>query len=173
MILAETTRSAPQALDKLLPFQRSDFEGIFEAMDGLPVTIRLLDPPLHEFLPDTRSCERDRRAALPGRSPARSPRSRRSWQRSAAARGQPDARPPRLPPGHHLSRRSTRCRCGRSSRPPCTSAKDRRCTRMSEIMIPLVGLVKELQLTATAVRGRGQEVMEGDRRAARATRSAR
>ena len=40
-----------QALDKLLPEQREDFEGIFEAMDGLPVTIRLLDPPLHEFLP--------------------------------------------------------------------------------------------------------------------------
>src|SRR5204862_973031 len=39
------------ALDKLLPHQQSDFEGIFEAMAGLPVTIRLLDPPLHEFLP--------------------------------------------------------------------------------------------------------------------------
>jgi len=39
------------ALDELLPFQRSDFEGILEAMDGLPVTVRLLDPPLHEFLP--------------------------------------------------------------------------------------------------------------------------
>src|SRR5262249_35777722 len=38
-------------LAKLLPFQRSDFEGLFRAMDGLPVTIRLLDPPLHEFLP--------------------------------------------------------------------------------------------------------------------------
>jgi len=41
-----------QALDKLLPEQRKDFEGIFEAMNGLPVTIRLLDPPLHEFLPN-------------------------------------------------------------------------------------------------------------------------
>jgi len=40
-----------RALDELLPFQRSDFEGILEAMDGLPVTVRLLDPPLHEFLP--------------------------------------------------------------------------------------------------------------------------
>ncbi|HEU4878436.1 MAG TPA: putative PEP-binding protein, partial [Gemmatimonadaceae bacterium] len=40
-----------RALDKLLPMQRHDFEGIFEAMNGLPVTIRLLDPPLHEFLP--------------------------------------------------------------------------------------------------------------------------
>jgi len=40
-----------KALDKLLPFQRRDFIGIFKAMDGLPVTIRLIDPPLHEFVP--------------------------------------------------------------------------------------------------------------------------
>jgi pyruvate,orthophosphate dikinase len=51
MILAETEGERRAALDRLLPFQQSDFEGIFEAMAGLPVTIRLLDPPLHEFLP--------------------------------------------------------------------------------------------------------------------------
>jgi pyruvate,orthophosphate dikinase len=51
MILAETLEARQAALDKLLPMQRSDFEGIFEAMGGRPVTIRLLDPPLHEFLP--------------------------------------------------------------------------------------------------------------------------
>ena len=51
MILAEDEAGRRTALDKLLPIQRSDFEGIFEAMDGLPVTIRLLDPPLHEFVP--------------------------------------------------------------------------------------------------------------------------
>ena len=51
MILADDEASRRAALDKLLPMQRSDFEGIFKAMDGLPVTIRLLDPPLHEFLP--------------------------------------------------------------------------------------------------------------------------
>ena len=51
MILAEDEAGRRKALDKLLPIQRSDFEGIFEAMDGLPVTIRLLDPPLHEFVP--------------------------------------------------------------------------------------------------------------------------
>ncbi len=50
-ILAETKEAREKALQKLLPYQRGDFEGIFEAMDGLPVTIRLLDPPLHEFLP--------------------------------------------------------------------------------------------------------------------------
>ena len=51
MIVARDESGRRRALDKLLPMQRSDFEGIFEAMDGYPVTIRLLDPPLHEFLP--------------------------------------------------------------------------------------------------------------------------
>ncbi len=53
MILAENPEVQRRALAKLLPMQREDFEGIFRAMDGLPVTIRLLDPPLHEFLPKT------------------------------------------------------------------------------------------------------------------------
>ncbi|XP_077240614.1 pyruvate orthophosphate dikinase isoform X2 [Tasmannia lanceolata] len=52
MIMAATLEQRKAALDLLLPYQRSDFEGIFRAMDGLPVTIRLLDPPLHEFLPE-------------------------------------------------------------------------------------------------------------------------
>ena len=51
MIIAETPEQRKKALSKLLPMQRGDFEGIYEAMEGLPVTIRLLDPPLHEFLP--------------------------------------------------------------------------------------------------------------------------
>lgn len=51
MILADTKEERQRALDQLLPMQQSDFEGIFTAMDGFPVTIRLLDPPLHEFLP--------------------------------------------------------------------------------------------------------------------------
>ena len=51
MILADTPEARRTALAKLLPFQRRDFIGIFEAMNGLPVTIRLIDPPLHEFVP--------------------------------------------------------------------------------------------------------------------------
>lgn len=51
MILADTSEARRRALDKLLPFQRRDFTGLFEAMKGLPVTIRLVDPPLHEFVP--------------------------------------------------------------------------------------------------------------------------
>jgi pyruvate,orthophosphate dikinase len=53
MIFAESERDRKKALDKLLPFQRTDFVGIFREMNGLPVNIRLLDPPLHEFLPHT------------------------------------------------------------------------------------------------------------------------
>ncbi len=51
MIMADDEAGRRAALERLLPFQQGDFEGIFEAMAGLPVTIRLLDPPLHEFLP--------------------------------------------------------------------------------------------------------------------------
>ncbi len=58
MILAEERPAREKALAKLLPFQRDDFMGIFKAMNGLPVTVRLLDPPLHEFLPhDTKQQE--------------------------------------------------------------------------------------------------------------------
>ncbi|HEX8947897.1 MAG TPA: pyruvate, phosphate dikinase, partial [Dissulfurispiraceae bacterium] len=53
MILSDTVEGRKKALAKLLPFQKGDFAGIFKAMAGLPVTIRLLDPPLHEFLPHT------------------------------------------------------------------------------------------------------------------------
>ena len=51
MILADTVEGREKALAKLLPYQKADFKGILEAMDGLPVNIRLLDPPLHEFVP--------------------------------------------------------------------------------------------------------------------------
>jgi pyruvate,orthophosphate dikinase len=60
MIMAEDENGRRAALEKLLPFQQADFEGIFEAMHGLPVTIRLLDPPLHEFLPDEQDAKNER-----------------------------------------------------------------------------------------------------------------
>ncbi len=55
MIVAESREARVKALEKLLPFQRRDFVGIFRAMDGYPVTIRLIDPPLHEFVPHDRA----------------------------------------------------------------------------------------------------------------------
>ncbi|MFO7943307.1 MAG: pyruvate, phosphate dikinase [Anaerolineales bacterium] len=54
MILADSVEKRQEALDKLLPYQREDFDGLFEVMTGLPVIIRLIDPPLHEFMPDER-----------------------------------------------------------------------------------------------------------------------
>src|SRR5271166_2572053 len=54
MIIADTAIARKKALDQLLPYQRRDFIGIFKAMDGFPVTIRLIDPPLHEFVPHER-----------------------------------------------------------------------------------------------------------------------
>jgi pyruvate, orthophosphate dikinase len=62
-ILADDEPGRRAALDRLLPFQQSDFEGIFTAMAGLPVTIRLLDPPLHEFLPSEEQATSDKMRA--------------------------------------------------------------------------------------------------------------
>jgi pyruvate,orthophosphate dikinase len=59
VILGATTEERRERLEDLLPLQQGDFEGLFEAMEGLPVTIRLLDPPLHEFLPDRHEIEAD------------------------------------------------------------------------------------------------------------------
>ncbi|WP_205461862.1 pyruvate, phosphate dikinase [Mangrovibacterium lignilyticum] len=59
MILAETIEEREKSLAKLLPYQRSDFEGIFEAMAGYGVTVRLLDPPLHEFVPHNKSAQEE------------------------------------------------------------------------------------------------------------------
>ena len=59
MILADNEVDRRKALKKLLPFQRRDFQGIFKALDGRPATIRLLDPPLHEFLPHDQASQRD------------------------------------------------------------------------------------------------------------------
>ena len=72
MILAEDKDDRVKALAKLLPYQRDDFVGIFKALDGLPATIRFLDPPLHEFLPH------DKRAAARSREETRRARSRTS-----------------------------------------------------------------------------------------------
>ena len=97
MILADDEAGRRRALAKLKPMQRRDFEDIFKAMNGLPVTIRLLDPPLHEFLPhETRTAAPDRQGngdfAAPPEEEGRRP-----------ARVQPHAGPPRLPPWSHLS----------------------------------------------------------------------
>ncbi len=64
MIMAEDTKGREKALAKLLPMQRKDFYGIFKAMNGRPVTIRLLDPPLHEFVPHEKASQKEMAARL-------------------------------------------------------------------------------------------------------------
>ena len=70
MVIANTTEERISALDKLEVMQREDFIGIFEAMEGHPVTIRLLDPPLHEFLPKTHELQKDLDALEPASAEA-------------------------------------------------------------------------------------------------------
>src|SRR5438445_1895693 len=64
MIVAESGDARRKALEKLLPFQRRDFVGLFKAMDGCPVTIRLVDPPLHEFVPHERAKQEELAAGV-------------------------------------------------------------------------------------------------------------
>ena len=106
MILADNEADRRKALDELLPLQREDFYGVFKAMHGSPVTIRTIDPPLHEFLP-----KREELMVEIARLEERGGNARRARREApaaaagrAAARVQPDARPPRRPPRHHLSR---------------------------------------------------------------------
>ena len=91
MILSDNEADEQAALDELAVLQRADFVGILEAMDGLPVTVRLLDPPLHEFLPDTEELAGqagDRRAVRRGRgAPARPPAPGRRSTRCSGTRG--------------------------------------------------------------------------------------
>ena len=96
VILADDVDERRKRLDELAPLQQGDFEGLFEAMEGLPVTIRLLDPPLHEFLPDPDELPEGPQRTVPGRCR----RSTRCWARAACASGS-------------SIRRSTRCRSAR------------------------------------------------------------
>ncbi len=98
MILAETSEQRAAALEKILPMQREDFVGILRAMAGLPVTIRLLDPPLHEFLPKGEHEIRELAARM-GVSYEHLKQTCRQ-----AVRVQPDAGPSRVAAGNHLSR---------------------------------------------------------------------
>ena len=97
MILADNREARVKALDKLLPFQRRDFIGIFKAMDGFPVTIRLIDPPLHEFVPHEREKQEELAKELGLRC------GDGGAARGAIARSQPDAGPSRVPTVDHLS----------------------------------------------------------------------
>jgi pyruvate, orthophosphate dikinase len=135
-ILAQDLKAREKALVKLLPLQRGDFEGIFKAMDGCPVTIRLLDPPLHEFVPH--GCGGPGRN---GQAPGRAGREGRA--RQAAARDEPDAGPSRLPPLDHLSRAVRHADHGHH-RSGLQRRQEKPIKVLPEIMVPLVGTKAEL-----------------------------
>ncbi len=120
MIMAADTAEREQHLAKLLPFQREDFDGIFRAMEGLPVTIRLLDPPLHEFLPNYTEVVVELEKMRLTKAPAKEIEAQEQLVATVKSSGrvEPHAGHPRLPPGHPVARRSTPCRCAPSSRRP-------------------------------------------------------
>jgi pyruvate,orthophosphate dikinase len=114
MIMAETEGGRRVALARLLPFQRQDFVDLFRIMAGLPVTIRLLDPPLHEFLPHS-DYEIAEVAASLGANVDEMRRRAQELSEANPMLGHPGSASP-IP-------RSTRCRPAPSSRPPASSAR--------------------------------------------------
>ena len=131
MIVADTQEERQEALDRLLPLQRKDFKALFEVMSPYPVTIRLLDPPIHEFLPnEQRAGARDRRAAAPGQERPRPDRAGRGHDPDAGPgedprrrrRPAPPARPDAGGRGHRQEGADAAQGPRRCSRPtPCSA----------------------------------------------------
>ena len=108
MILADTPEEETAALEELRQVQKADFVEILEAMDGLPVTVRLLDPPLHEFLPNVEELTIKEATERPHRRGAGAARGRPARGRSSTRCSAPGACA-----SAWSSPASTRCRCGR------------------------------------------------------------
>jgi pyruvate,orthophosphate dikinase len=160
MILAETEEQRKKALAKILPMQQYDFEGIFEAMDGLPVTIRLLDPPLHEFLPKMEDLQRELDAAQTEEEKNRIQRMIRKVEELREMN-------PML--GHRG------CRLGivypeiydmqiEAIFRAVSMCMDKGITVRPEIMIPLVGDASELKFFRDLVDRVAQQVLDWDKR---------
>jgi pyruvate,orthophosphate dikinase len=152
MILADTLEERKAALAKLLPLQRRDFEGIFEAMAGRPVTIRTIDPPLHEFLPHEEKGQREIAAdmGISFEKVRERVQSLAEFNPMLGFRG---------------------CRLGivypeitemqaRAIFEAAASLKKRKLAVMPEVMIPLVGHVKELRNQERIVRATAAAVMK-------------
>lgn len=152
MILAETPEARKAAVDKLLPFQREDFVGIFKALDGLPATIRLLDPPLHEFLPHDEKSQ----ALL-----------------AKKLNVSPEAVAKRVSELHEFNPMLGHRGCRLGIVYPEISAMQARAIFQAaaqvqkqggkvkpEVMVPLVGFPKELQLQVALIHKVAKEVME-------------
>jgi len=152
-ILAEDTKAREKALAKLLPYQRKDFEGIFKAMSGLPVTIRLLDPPLHEFVPRERKDQVEMAKRL-----------KLSTEKVSRRVSQLHEFNPML--GHRGCRLSITYPelCIMQTRAIIEAAcniekRSKRVKAIPEIMVPLVGSKAELDFLATRIRETADEII--------------
>ncbi len=177
MILADNEKDRRKALAKLLPYQRKDFEGLFKAMNGLPVTIRLLDPPLHEFLPKREKLMVD--IATMSRATAKQKKELVTEYRDYGVKGSGDLKKvlpallSRVEELHEfnpmLGHRG--CRLG-ITYPEITEMQARAIIEAivnvekdgikthAEIMIPLIGTVKEMENQATICRSVAEEVFK-------------
>ena len=152
MILSDTVKGRKQALEDLLPMQRDDFEGIFEAMEGLPVTIRLLDPPLHEFVPHQLATQKELAEEM-----------HISLQAVKNKVSELEEFNPML--GHRG------CRLG-NTYPEITemqtraiieaalNLKERGVICIPEIMVPLIGTVKEFEFQEEIIRSTASKIFE-------------
>ena len=157
MILSKDEEGRREALKKLLPMQRSDFEGIFEAMDGYGVTIRLLDPPLHEFVPHQLATQKEMAEEM----------GLTIDEVKSACDALEEFNP-------MLGHRGCRLGCtypeitemqARAIIEAALNVKAKGCTVIPEIMVPLVGVIEELKLQAQIIRATAEQVFaeRGDR----------
>ncbi len=159
MILASTTEGREKALSKLLPMQRSDFKGLFESMDGFPVTIRLLDPPLHEFLPKREDLMVEIAVMKAKRAPKASITKKEKLLQRVEELHEFN---PML--GHRGCRLGivypeiTRMQTRAIIEAACDLTKKGR-KIVPEIMVPLVGIKKELQNQKELIKATAEEVM--------------
>jgi len=152
MILASSVGARRDALAKLLPYQREDFEGIFKAMDGHPVTIRTLDPPLHEFLPHTPADQKDlgEKLGIPAIEIAARVHALHEFNPMLGFRG---CRLGIVYP------EITEMQCRAIFEAACNVAKQG-IKVLPEIMIPLVGFVTELKAQSKLVHETANKVFE-------------
>jgi len=160
MIMAETDEERQAALDEMLPFQEQDFEGVFEAMDGLPVIMRLIDPPMHEFLPNREGLIEDvtrLRCTDPG-----SPELPKKEKMLQVVNSMWEVNPMMGLRGCRagiMYRGLTEMQTRAYFQAACRCAK-RGIKVIPEVMIPLVGHVNELKLEREKLEAVAKQVME-------------
>lgn len=152
MILSEDAEGRKKALAKILPYQQADFEGIFEAMQGLPVTVRLLDPPLHEFVPHDEKGQEEMAKAM--NLPLRKIQQRvASLHESNPMLGHRGCRLGNTYP--EITEMQTRAILGAA-----LNLKKRGITTYPEIMVPLIGIVHEFLEQERVIRETANQLFE-------------